>query len=100
MAATLADVEAKTVGKPQGDVEAEALVDTLPDALSEVVAKTIAHALTCVQAKAPVKNEGDTLREWRLTQLSTHWSKVKLRHWSIRRLARFGKCRPRLLPTH
>ena len=82
--------------KSQGDVEAEALVDTFPYALSEVVAKTIAHALTCVHAKAPVKTEGDTGG----SQLSTHRSKVKLRHWSIRSLARFGKSRPRLLPTH
>ena len=29
-------------------VEAEALVDTLPDRLSEVVAKTLADTLTCV----------------------------------------------------
>jgi len=42
-------------------MEAEALVDTLPDTLSEVVAKTIPDKLTCVQAEAPVKTEGDTV---------------------------------------
>ena len=46
-------MEAKTVGKTLGDVEAEALVGTFPDTRSEVVAKTNTETLTCVQAKAP-----------------------------------------------
>ena len=52
----MADVETKTVGKILGNVQVEALADTSPDTLSQVVAKTIADTLTCVKAKAPVKN--------------------------------------------
>ena len=51
----LAEVEAKTVGKTMGDVEAEALVDTLSEMPSKVVVKTTADTLTCVKANAPVK---------------------------------------------
>ena len=38
-------MDAKTVGKTLGDVEAEALVGTFPDTLSEVVAKTNAETM-------------------------------------------------------
>ena len=54
----LAEVEAKTVGKTMGDVEAEALVDTLSEMPSKVVVKTTADTLTCVKANAPV-NRGN-----------------------------------------
>ena len=43
-------MEAKTVGKTLGDVEAQALVKTFPDTLSAVVGKTNANSLTCVEA--------------------------------------------------
>ena len=46
----------KTVGKILGNEQMEALADTFPETLSQVVAKTIANTLTCVKAKAPVKN--------------------------------------------
>ena len=49
-------METKTVGKILGNVEVEALANTSPDTLSQFLAKTIADTLTCVQAKAPVKN--------------------------------------------
>ena len=49
-------MQTKTVGKILGNVEVEALADTSPDTLSQVVAKTIAHTVTCVEAKALVKN--------------------------------------------
>ena len=51
----LAEVEAKTVGKALGDVEAEALLDTLSETPSKVVVKTTPDTLTCVKANAPVK---------------------------------------------
>ena len=56
MAGTLAFVETKTVVKILGKVKVELLADPSPDTLSQVVAKTIADSLTCVKAKAPVKN--------------------------------------------
>lgn len=59
--ASLADVEAKTVGKTMNNVEAEAVLDTPPDTKSEVVAKTIAYTLSCVQSEAPVKTENATV---------------------------------------
>ena len=43
------------------NVEAMALVDTVPDTISELVAKTIADTLSCVKAKAPVKTESLTV---------------------------------------
>ena len=49
-------METKTVGKILGNVEVEALANTSPDTLSQFVAKRIADTLTCVEAKAPVKN--------------------------------------------
>ena len=49
-------METKTVNKILGNVEVEALADTSPDTLSQVVAKTVADTLTCVEAKALVKN--------------------------------------------
>ena len=57
MAATLAEVEAKTVGKMLGDVEAESLVVKLPETLSEVMTKTIPKKLTCVKREAPVETD-------------------------------------------
>ena len=56
MAGTLADVATITVGKILGNLEVEALGDTSPHTLLQVLAKTIADTLTCVEAKAPVKN--------------------------------------------
>ena len=56
MANTLADVQTKRVGKILGIVQVEAPADTSPDTLLKVVAKTRADTLTCVKAKAPVKN--------------------------------------------
>ena len=35
------------------------LVDTFPNTLSEVVAKTIPITITCVNAEAPVKTDGE-----------------------------------------
>jgi len=61
LAGTLTEVEAKTVDYTPGDVEAEALVDTLLNTLSKVVAKAIADTLTCVEAETLVKTEADTL---------------------------------------
>lgn len=72
MAATLAEVVAKTVGKMLGDVEAESLVVKLPETLSEVMTKTIPKKLTCVKREAPVKTDLTLLQERRPTQLSTH----------------------------
>lgn len=51
----LAEVKAKTVGKTLGDVESEALVDTLSETPFKVEVKTTADTLTCVKANAPVK---------------------------------------------
>ena len=48
------------MGKTFCNVEAMALVDTVPDTISELVAKTIADTLSCVKAKAPVKTESPT----------------------------------------
>jgi len=42
-------------------VQAEVLVETLPDTISEVVAKTFADTVTCLKAKAPFKKEAGTL---------------------------------------
>ena len=49
-------METRTVGKILRNVDVEALADTSTDTLSQVVAKTIADTLTCVEAKALVKN--------------------------------------------
>ena len=49
-------VETKTVCKILGNVQVEPPAETSPETLSQVVAKTIANTLTCVKAKAPVKN--------------------------------------------
>ena len=72
MAATLADVEAKRVGKPLHDVEAEALVVTLSDTVSVMVAKTTAETQTCVQPEAQIKTEGDSVAGVETYTVSTH----------------------------
>ena len=72
-------------------MEAEALVDTLPDTLSEVVAKKIAHTLSCVEPEAPVKTEADTDAGVKAYTVVDTETKLKLRHWCIRRLTRFRK---------
>ena len=46
-----------------GDRKVETLIDTRPYTLSHVVAKTIANTLTCVEFKAPVKTEGDSVAD-------------------------------------
>ena len=70
------------------------LVNTHPDKLLVVVDKSIADALSRVKVEAPVKTEADTLAGVKVfPDLDT------LGYWSIRRLARFDKCRPRVLPT-
>ena len=79
-------MKAKTVGKTLGDVEAEALVDTLPDTLSEVMTKTTTDTLIWCRPRYRSKQKVKLLREWRLTQLSRHGTKLKLKHWFIRRL--------------
>ena len=73
-------VEAKTVGKTLCNEKAEEVVYTVPNTISELVAKTIADTLSCVQAKAPVKTESPLLFKSGLTQLSSHLTKLKLRH--------------------
>ena len=57
LAHTVAEIECERVG----DMKIENLIDTLPDTLSDVVAKTIADTVSCVEAKAPVKKEADSL---------------------------------------
>ena len=60
MAATLADLETKTVGKGLGNVQDQALVDTVSD------------TLTSVEVKALVKTENEVLQKRRLTQTLTN----------------------------
>ena len=65
-------MDAKTVGKAVGDVEAQALVKRFPDTLSEMVSKTTANSLTCVEDGKPDKKEADTLaREEAYTVVDT-----------------------------
>ena len=65
-------MKAKTVGKTLRDVEAEVLVDTLSDTLSEIMAKTTADTQIWCRPRYKSKQKVTLLREWRLTQLSTH----------------------------
>ena len=51
-----AEVEAKTVGKTLGDLEAEALVDRLSETPSEVVVKTIAVTLNLCESRGISQN--------------------------------------------
>ena len=46
-----------------GERKVETLIDTRPYTLSHVVAKTIADTLTCVEFKAPVKTEGNSVAD-------------------------------------
>ena len=54
LADTLAEVEAETLGVTLGDVEAEALVDTLADTPAEVESETLGDALGDAEAEALV----------------------------------------------
>ena len=95
----LVKVEAQTIAKTLQDVEVDALVDPHPEKLSVVVAQTIADALTRVWVVEHVKKEADTLAGVKASTFLDTLKKLKLRELSIRRLARFHKCRPKVLPT-
>ena len=56
-------MKAKTVGKTLRDLDAEALVDTLAYTLLKGLGNTTADTLTCLEAEAQVKTEGNTVSE-------------------------------------
>ena len=56
-------MEAETLFDTPGDVEAEALVDTLADTLAEVEAEALGDTLGDFEAEAPVDILADTLAE-------------------------------------
>lgn len=56
LVALFAEVDAKTVGKTLGDVEAQALVDRLSETLSEAVVKTIAVTLNLCESGGTSQN--------------------------------------------
>ena len=99
MALILVKIEAQTIAKTLQDVEVDALVDPHPEKLSVVVAQTIADALTRVWVVQHVKKEADTLAGVKPSPCLDTLKKLKLRELSIRRLARFDNCRPKVLPT-
>lgn len=90
---------AQTIARTLQDVEVDALVNPHPEKLSVVVAQTIADALTRVWVVQHVKKEADTLAGVKASPCLDTLKKLQLRVLSIRRLARFDKCRPKVLPT-
>ena len=74
------------------NVEVDALVDPHPE-------KTIADALTRVWVVKQVKKETDTLAGVKACPCLDTLKKLQLKELSIRRFARFDKCRPKVLPT-
>ena len=99
MALILVKVEAQTIAKTLQDVEVDALVDPHPEKLSVVVVQTIADALTRVWVVEQVKKEADTLAGVKAFPCLDTLKKLQLRELSIRRFARFDKCRPKVLLT-
>ena len=95
----LVKVEAQTIAKTLQDVQVDALVIPHPEKLSVVVAQTIADALTLVWVVEHVKKEAATLAGVKASPCLDTLKKLNLREFSIRRLARFDKCRPTVLPT-
>ena len=95
----LVKVEAQTIAKTLHDVQVDALVDPHTEKLSVVVAQTIADVLTRVWVVEHVKKEADTLAGVKASPCLDTLKKLKQRELSIRRLARFDKCRPKVLPT-
>ena len=99
MAFILVKVEVQRIAKTLQDVEVDALVDPHPEKLSVAVAQTIVDALTRVWVVEPVKKEADTLAGVKASPCLDTMKKLKLTELSIRRLARFDKCRPKVLQT-
>ena len=65
-----------------------------------MVAKTIADTVTGVDAESIVKAEVHSVARMEAYTVVVTLQKLKLRHWSKRRITGFHNFRPKLLPTH
>ena len=74
-------MKAKKVDKTLGDVEAEALVNTLADRLAGVKAKKVKEKLTDVKADLLVETIA-------AVTAATHWAMWRPLHWSTHLLTR------------